>query len=108
MSWPILIGVSTSGELLIGSRAVQTAEHRGELADSERIWPSQMEHRCALHWTRTLCENGQPSDCWTIGKPRWTQKHYANCHVDEVKNFPKADRDKSTRKTRGEKHGKQE
>lgn len=100
MSWPIQIGVSTSGVLLIGARAVQTAKNRGELADSERIWPSQLEHRCALHWTRTLCDNGQPSDCWTIGKPRWTQMHRANCHVDEVKNFPKADHAKSSRKGR--------
>lgn len=107
MSWPILIGVSKSGELLIGSRAVKTAEHRGELADSQRIWPSQLEHRCAVHWVWQLFDdNPTPeaivahtsrSDLWTIETPRRVRMFRHDCHVDIVKNFPKADHDKSSR-----------
>lgn len=118
MSWPIQIGVSKSGELLIGARAVQTAEHRGELADSQRIWPSQLEHRCACHWVRALFEDKgafaeeqknelDKSDRWTIETPRRVRLHRYNCYADVVKNFPKADRAKSTRKQKEGEHGKQ-
>lgn len=47
MPWAIWIGVSTAGELVIGHVEVAVLKRLGKLADSARVFPSQLGYRCA-------------------------------------------------------------
>lgn len=42
----IELGVTTFGDLLIGAAAVRQARVLDELADSTKVFPSQMQYRC--------------------------------------------------------------
>ena len=50
MPWnKIELGVTLWGDLLIGSADVQHARVLGELHDSVRVFPSQMQYRCVAN-----------------------------------------------------------
>lgn len=101
MTWPIRIGVSSAGELLVGAAAVDRAELRGELEEGAAIWPSQLEHRAAVHYVRPLFDVGDPADRWRIVTPREAAELRAAGRVDLVRRFPRADRAKSIKVIRG-------
>ena len=47
MPWAVWIGVSTAGEIVIGHVEIMILKRLGKLADSARIFPSQLGYRCA-------------------------------------------------------------
>ena len=47
MPWQVWIGVSTAGKLVIGHVEVLVLRRLGRLADSARVFPSQLGYRCA-------------------------------------------------------------
>lgn len=98
-NWQIMIGVDTSGRLLIGAAAVRSAEADGELAASETIWPSQLGHRAAVHRCRELWP-GPESDVWEIVTNRRAIWLSESGRVDLVKKYPRADGSKSIRRRR--------
>ena len=96
MSWPIWIGITTAGELLIGARDVHQAEAAGELAESERVWPSQLGHRCAVYMPKVeMFEDPRP---WRLMSPRKAKT--LGTAVKRLKLFPKATAEKSSRPRR--------
>ncbi len=115
MSWRIKIGVDKHGGCLIGAAFIRAAEVAGELAAFEVIWPSQMEHRCAVHLAATLPGFGD-GDRWIIVTPRKARELIGSGQVDKIRKFPKAKHDMSIRKSqphlrpikKGRDHGKSE
>jgi len=97
MTWPIQIGVSSGGDLLIGAPAVDRAEIAGELEERLTIWPSQLEHRAAVHFVRPLFDVGDPADRWRILRPREAEELRREGRIDLVRRFPKAERARSIR-----------
>lgn len=48
MPYPVMIGVTKDGSTLVGAFRVRYHESEGDLAVSERVYPSQIKHRCAV------------------------------------------------------------
>lgn len=98
--WPIQIGVSRAGKILVGASDVRAAAAIDELAESETIWPSQLEHRCAAHVVLLLIDPEKKGDRWTLLTPRAASAAKEAGDVDEIKRFPAARGDFSIRKGR--------